>query len=74
MNRTKIKYWGKRFRLLGDAISGAVAVLSVTYSGFASGKPVVENFAWSAIGLLIALVIWACASFISREMDGGDDD
>lgn len=71
MNR--IKYWGKRLRLLGDAVSSAVGALSVAATGLANGKPVIENLPWAAIGLLVALAFWVLMSFISHEMDGGGD-
>lgn len=71
MNR--IKYWGKRLRLLGDVVSGGIATIAIAFTGIASGKPVVENFSAAAIGLIVALVIWASLSFISAEMDGGGD-
>lgn len=73
MNRIKIKYWGKRLRLLGDVLSGAIATIAIAYAGIASGNPVVENLPLAAIGLLLALVIWLSVSFISGEMDDGDD-
>lgn len=71
MNR--IKYWGKRLRLLGDVVSGAIATIAIASTKIAEGKPIVENFGLAAAGLLLALLIWLTASFISGEMDGGGD-
>lgn len=68
-----IKYWGKRLRLLGDVVSGAVGALSVAATGLAHGRPIIENLPWAALGLLVALAFWVLMSFISHEMDGGDD-
>lgn len=66
----KMQYWGKRLRLLGDAVSGGLAAAS----GLASGDPAIGNLVWSAIGLVVALVVWVSLSFISGEMDSDDED
>ncbi len=70
----KMQYWGKRLRLLGDAVSGGLAATSVAASGLASGDPAIGNLVWSAIGLVVALVVWVSLSFISGEMDSDDED
>lgn len=67
MKRTK--YWGKRLRLAGDAVSGTIAALSIAYSGLANGHLVIQNITGSVIGLIAALAIWGVMSFISGEMD-----
>jgi hypothetical protein len=71
MNR--VKYWGKRLRLLGDAVSGGIATIAVASTGVATGNPIVKNFGLAAVGLLVALAIWLSASFISAEMDNGGE-
>lgn len=71
MNR--IKYWGKRLRLLGDVVAGAIATIAIASTKIAEGNPIVENFGLAAAGLALALVIWLTASFISAEMDDGSD-
>lgn len=68
-----IKYWGKRLRLLGDVISGAIATIATAFSGITSGSLVIENFGLTVVGLVVALLVWLTASFISGEMDGGGD-
>lgn len=71
MNSTKIKYWGKRIRLLGDAVSATIAGLSVTNTGLAAGKLDIASLPLAAVGLLVALVVWLALSFVSGEMDDG---
>lgn len=71
MNR--VKYWGKRLRLFGDVVSGAIATIAIASTKIAEGKPIVDNFGMAAAGLVLAVVIWLTASFISAEMDGDSD-
>lgn len=66
------KYWAKRLRLLGDTVAGAIAALSIAYTGMASGDLVLASLPFAAIGLLLALVVWLVLSFISCEMGGGE--
>lgn len=71
MNR--IKYWGRRLRRLGDAVSSAGAAASLAATGITNGTVIVGNLPWVAVGFLVSLVFWVLMSFISREMDGGED-
>lgn len=66
------KYWAKRLRLFGDAVSGAVAALAAASTGLASGEFVIGNITFAAVGLLVALILWISTSFISAEMDDGN--
>lgn len=72
MNK-KMNVFIGRFELATNAVSGAVATISVTRL-FKDGIIIIENITTSAVILLFALAIYAAASWVLMELSEYKDD